>query len=339
MLRTLMLSIVACVLGLQPAPADKPETPDEARATTRPDAPAAPIPLPPNVVRQADVAYLSEIRREKADLYFPSDHTAASKSSAVIVIHGGGFNDGDKARKREINIAGTLASNGYVAMSINYKLAKTKGVATWPQSVLDAKSAVRYLRANAATLGVDPDRIGVIGCSAGGNLAAMLALTQPEDGFEPAAPYAGVSSAVRCAVDLYGAVDLPNYHDMKMFAKTRAEAPELYRKASPVTYVRPGRHVPPMLLIHGTADEVVNVSQSRTLAAALASVGATHELIIIEGAPHTFDLQPKQRDLRPDVLKFFGTHLRGESAASAGLPADQAPTRPSNPAQPPVAKP
>jgi len=192
-------------------------------------------------------------------------------------------------------------------MSINYKLAKVKGVATWPQPVYDAKAAVRWLRLNAARLGVDPERIAVIGCSAGGNLAAMLAVTGPADEFDAASPYPEVSAAVRCAIDFYGVTELLEYHDMKMFAKSREEAPELYRRGSPNRYA--DAKDAPMLIVHGTADQTVNVHHSEVLAAALAKAGVEHQLVLIPGAPHTFDLQPKERDLRPLVLEFLDKHL------------------------------
>jgi acetyl esterase/lipase len=269
---------------------------------------------PTNVRVEANVPYLGDARAEKADLYFPLEMPKGKKLPAILVIHGGGFNDGDKARPREMNIATNLVLQDYVCMSINYKLRRKAGDVTWPQALYDAKAAVRWLRKNAERLQIDPERIGVIGCSAGGNLATMLALTQPQDGFDLPEPNSGVSSAVSCAVDFYGAVDLMNYHDMKMFNKTRAEAPELYTKASPVTYAR--KDAPPILLVHGTADAVVPVSQSQALDAALTKVGAHHELVIVPDAPHTFHLQPKQRDLRPLVFDFFAKNLKGETAAA-----------------------
>jgi acetyl esterase/lipase len=266
---------------------------------------------PTNVRVEANVPYLGGDRAEKADLYFPLQMPKDKKLPAILVIHGGGFNDGDKARPREMNIATNLVLQNYVCMSINYKLRRKAGDVTWPQAVYDAKAAVRWLRKNAERQQIDPERIGVIGCSAGGNLATMLVLTQPKDGFEVADT--NVSSAVSCAVDFYGAVDLMNYHDMKMFNRTRAEAPELYVKASPVTYAR--KDAPPILLVHGTADAVVPVRQSQTLDAALTKVGAEHQFVIVPDAPHTFNLQPKQRDLRPLVFEFFAKHLKGETAA------------------------
>lgn len=275
---------------------------------------SAPI-YPTNVRVETNVAYLGPDRAEQADIYSPLEIPAGKKLPGILIIHGGGFNDGDKARPREMNIATNLVPQGYVCLSINYALRKKKGDVTWPQSVYDAKAAVRWLRKNAERLHVDPDRIGVIGCSAGGNLAAMLALTQPKDGFDLKVPNGEFSSAVSCAVDFYGAVKLMEYHDMKMFNQTRAEAPALYEKASPVNYAH--KNAAPMLIVHGTADATVPVAQSEFLDTALTKVGAEHELVIVPNAPHTFNLQPKQRDLRPLVFQFFEKHLKAGTVDTA----------------------
>ena len=267
----------------------------------------------PNDVRvERDVAYLPADRKQKADLYFPLEMPKDRRLPAVIIIHGGGFNDGDKDRRREINIGSHLARNGYVGMSIDYLL-WSKGIQkpTWPRNLQDAKTAVRWLRKNADRLGIDPDQIGVIGGSAGGNLATMLAVTGPKDGLEPP-DGDDTPTSVRCAVNLYGAVDLMNYHDMKMFLKTREEDPESYRQASPISYCDSGDA--PVLLIHGTGDEVVDVSQSKTLAAALAKGGVEHELIVIPDAPHTFDLDYEPFDVKGAVFRFLDHHLKGSKA-------------------------
>lgn len=263
--------------------------------------------MPPGVRFEPDVAFLGEGRTEKADLYLPAGLSKDQRVPAVVIIHGGGWAGGDKRAAREINIGTNLALNGYVGMSINYVLSKD-GRVTWPQNLHDCKTAVRWLRKNADRLQIDPDYIGVIGGSAGGHLAAMLAVTGPDDGLDPAGPYGEFSCRVQCAVDLYGPTDLLARGDTKMLGKTRTEAPELYRAASPTTYV--DKNDPPILILHGTADKTVDLKQSELFAAALKQAGAEHELVIIEGAPHTFHLQPKQRDLRPLVIGFFDRHLK-----------------------------
>ena len=214
---------------------------------------------------------------------------------------------GDKGAAREINIGTNLARNGYIAMSINYALA-SKGNPTWPKNIQDCMTAVRWLRKNADRLQMDADHIGAIGGSAGGHLAAMLAFLENKDGLDPTGPYAEYSCRVQCAVVMYGPADFSDRKEVVMLGKTRDEAPELYRAASPVTYIR--KSSPPILLLHGTGDKTVPVKQSEILAAALKKAGVEHELVLVEGAPHSFHLQPKQRDLRPLVLGFFGKHLK-----------------------------
>lgn len=260
---------------------------------------------------EKDIAYLEPDRKEKADLYLPANSPAGVRRPAVVIIHGGGWSGGDKGAAREINIGTNLALNGYVGLSINYVLASTnKAVskATWPQNLYDCKTAVRWLRKNAERLQVDPERIGVIGGSAGGHLAALLAVTGEKDDLDPKGPYGEFSCRVQCAVDLYGPADLSDRAHLAMLGKSNEEAPELYRAASPVTYV--DKNDPPLLIMHGTADKTVDIAQSKLFAAKLKEAGARHELVIVEGAPHTFHLQPKQADLRPKVLGFFDQYLK-----------------------------
>jgi len=257
---------------------------------------------------EKDVAYLPAERAEKADLYLPDNLAAGAKAPALLWIHGGGFTGGDKAQKREQNIGNNLAAHGYVVLCINYMLQQKGGALAWPQNLQDCKTAVRWLRANAARLHLDPNRIAVAGGSAGGHLASMVALTKPEDGLDPKGPYGEFSCAVQAGMDFYGCVDLTTWHDSTMFGKTKAQDPDLYRKASAPTYAR--KDSPPLLILHGTADKTVDIKQSETLAAALQKAGADVELVRVPGAPHTFDLQPKQQDLRPLVFAFLDKHLR-----------------------------
>ena len=142
------------------------------------------------------------------------------------MIHGGGWTSGDKAEEREVNIATNLARAGYVVLSINYVLS-TDGKVTWPQNVYDCKTAVRWLRKNADRYQIDAEHIGVIGGSAGGHLAAFLAVTKPENHFDPDGPYGEFSCKVQCAVDLYGPADLMTYKaaNLPMFGKTRSRLP------------------------------------------------------------------------------------------------------------------
>jgi acetyl esterase/lipase len=256
---------------------------------------------------EKDVAYLGPGRAEKLDLYLPpGDPKPGETRPGIVIIHGGGWTGGDKGAKREINIGTTLASHGYVCVSINYALA-TEGHPTWPGNLHDCKRAVRWLRKNAETYRIDPDHIGVIGGSAGGHLAAMLAVTGPEDGLEPDEDR-GLSSRVQAAVPMYPGAAAGINRDHVMFAGKMTEMPDLYRAAAPISHVT--KDDAPMLILHGTADTTTPLAGSQRFAQKLAEVGVEHQLVIVEGAPHSFDLQPRQRDLRELVVAFFDKHLK-----------------------------
>lgn len=260
-----------------------------------------------------DVPYLGADRTEKLDLYLPAGEALAPRP-AILIVHGGGWQGGDKAARRELNIGQTLAAAGYVCASVNYRLsAKSEVLAdrlrqVWPGNLQDCKTAVRFLRHNAQRYQIDPQRIGAIGGSAGGHLVAMLAVTDSDDKLEPSVGnYGAVSSRIQAVVPMYGV------HDVLLHAREKgnplnASDEKLCRQASPITYVTADD--PPALILHGTKDALVPVHQSQKLNQQLESVGVTSKLIIIEGAPHSFHLQPKQRDLRPEVIRFFDRHLR-----------------------------
>jgi acetyl esterase/lipase len=264
---------------------------------------------PSDVRIEKNVSYLPAERAEQADLYLPPKFEEGKKYPGVLIIHGGGWTGGKRDAAREINIGTTLASHGYVCMSIDYLLHDpASDKSCWPQNLQDCKTAVRWMRANRERLHLDPGHIGVIGGSAGGHLSCMVGVTQPSDGLDPAGPYGDQSCAVSCVVDLYGPADLTTGKDIAALRKTRSEAPELYKAFSVITYL--DKNDPPVLILHGTADTTVPLAQSELLAAELQKRGIEHQFVVVEGAPHTFHLQPKQKDLRPVVLAFFDKHLK-----------------------------
>lgn len=263
---------------------------------------------------EKDVAYLEPDRAETADLYLPPAFEPGRKYPGIVIIHGGGWTGGDKGAAREINIGTTLAAHGYVCMSINYALAKT-GSPTFPQNIQDCKRAVRWLRKNAARFQLDIERIGAIGGSAGGHLTALLAVTGPEAGLDPKedAEYscriqAAVPMYPHCAASWEGQVPPRPYPSLPMFAQAQTVAPALWDSASPIKQL--SEDDPPLLILHGTADTTTPLDQSTRFHEAARSIGVESELIIVEGAPHSFHLQPKQRDLRPEVIAFFDKHLK-----------------------------
>ena len=117
-----------------------------------------------------------------------------------------------------------------------------------------------------------------------------------------------VPTRVQAAVILYAPVEMTNT-DRAWLGKTRAEDPSVYRDASPLTHL--DRKAPPFLVLHGTADALVDVGQSRLLDDALGKVGVEHRLVVVDGAPHTFKLQNPHKDMRSTVVEFFNKHLKG----------------------------
>lgn len=265
----------------------------------------------PQVEVIKDVSYLGDGRSEKMDLYLPSGETKARRP-AIVIVHGGGWHGGDKAAAREQNIGSVLARAGYVCASINYRLCKNnENLATrlrevWPGNLHDCKTAVRFLRMKADEYSIDPDNIGAIGGSAGGHLVAMMAVTDADDGLDPIEPYGKFSCRIQAVVPMYGVHDLPIQAETKGTVLTDDDR-ALCRQASPVTWITPDD--PPALILHGTKDALVPVEQSTLLDERLRAAKVPSKLIVIENAPHSFHLQPKQQDLRPDVISFFDRYL------------------------------
>lgn len=281
---------------------------------------------PEGVVTMRDIAYLAPDRTEKLDLYIPDGRPLGLRSPAVVMIHGGGWTAGDKAQPREMSMGTDLARAGYVCASINYCLTKGKN---WPLQLMDCKNAVRFLRANAWKYRIDPEHIGVIGGSAGGHLALMVAYTSGVREFEPASPYPGIRDDVQAVVDMYGLTNLftrrvtdangnptPRRRETSSFASgTSRTNPDGWRLGSPVFHVK--RDSPPTLILHGKLDATIDRDQATELAAKLSATGVEHELLMLDGVGHTFDLhswkgKPLPVDVHGAVLGFFDRHLRSE---------------------------
>lgn len=289
--------------------------------------------VPAGVVVKRDVTFLPADRKEKLDLYRPATIEVGKKLPAVVIIHGGGWVKGDKSREREFVTGVALAQANYVAISINYETRKRK---RWPGNLRDCKNAVRWLRTNAPELQVDSDQIGVIGGSAGGHLALMVAYTGDHPRLSPNDLYPGVSDKVSACVDMYGITNLltRKVTDSKgnptdelkgnnLLKKDREKGPAMWRNASPVTYV--DKNSPPTLILHGTRDPVVDRDQSKELYAALQEADVPSELKMIEGAKHAWALKTDKFDLRPKVVDFFNQHLKDGVSETVPKSAGQTP--------------
>ncbi|MGI9240452.1 MAG: alpha/beta fold hydrolase, partial [Verrucomicrobiales bacterium] len=286
---------------------------------------------PADVTLEKDLAFLAEGREEKLDLYLPKVRQDGQLSPAVVIIHGGGWAKGDKFREREFVTGTTLAQAGYVCVSINYE---TRRGHRWPNNLHDCKNAVRWLRVNAKRLRVDPERIGVIGGSAGGHLAMMVAYTPNDPKLSPGQPYPGISDEVGACVNMYGISNLltrkvttddgvptEELKTHRLFSQTREEAPAKWRHASPV--FRVSKHSPPTLSLHGTRDTTVDRDQSEEIHQALQAAGAASTLVRVQGAGHAWPLRTKNFDYTGEVTSFFDKHLKQEpSPKTSRLPPD-----------------
>lgn len=262
---------------------------------------------PPAPARRADeslhysgVTYAAPIgyRPLQLDLWIPQ----SSAPPLVVWIHGGAWLFGDRRYVPETlrpnQVFDELLAAGLAIASIDYRHSLE---ARFPAQLHDAKAAIRYLRAYSAELGLNTQRIGIWGESAGGHLAALVGLTARRPDLEGALGVAGQSSAVDVVVDWYGPSDIetvpPKRQELASDLPTELVHPEgvlvdgvdaaTRRDASPVNHV--SAQAPPFLLVHGTSDQVVPYSQSERLAAALTAAGVANTLVPVEGADHIFD--------------------------------------------------
>ena len=271
-----------------------------------------------------DVSYGPDARNVM-DLYLPE--VPAAPRPLVVCIHGGGWAGGDK--RGYAWLAEELARRGYVAASVTYRFAPASRA---PAQMDDVQRAVRWLRKNAATYGLDPERVGAIGGSAGGHLASYLALADTRDNSD--GDLAAYSSRVRCAVDCYGPVDLEAMMKsasapiVQGFIGRPLEGNEqAYRDASPHFLVKD--RPPPFLIIHGTRDVgtargQVPMEQSERFHEKLRRAGGDATLLKLDGAAHGFTgngANKHAQEALAAAAEFFDKHLGKKPADGAATTA------------------
>jgi acetyl esterase/lipase len=244
---------------------------------------------------------------------------AGSKNLPCIVfIHGGGWQQGD--RTAHDSATWEAAKRGYVSATIGYRLAPKH---KFPAQVNDVKCAIRFLRAHAEQYGLDPDRIGACGFSAGGHLVMMLGVTSKEDGLEGDGGWPEQSSRVQAVVSFFGPTDLtaPDLpaHDTPLLVAflggTLGEKRDEYKRASPITYV--SKDDPPMLLIQGTADVLVPYTQAYRMLDAMTKAGVPGRADVIAGANHGW-FGDARETLRTgaETFEFFDRYLKSTGATT-----------------------
>ncbi|HJU83621.1 MAG TPA: alpha/beta hydrolase [Holophagaceae bacterium] len=258
------------------------------------------------------------------DLYVP---TTPGQHPALVAVHGGDWKFADASLYR--HWGPYLARRGYALFAINYRLVRDDRH-RYPAAVEDVRAAVQFLRGRGGKLAVDPDRLALLGDSAGAHLAALAALAADEAPFRdafPDDPFARTSARVKACVAIYGVYDLkaqwdydrvhnPDDNIVQAFlGATPSAEPDLFQAASPLAHVASGRPAPAFLLAWGTKDDRVDpATQSEAFAAALAKAGAFVAPVALPGAPHYWASDPitpgsRPAFLAPRLLRFLRHHL------------------------------
>jgi len=260
----------------------------------------------PKIIK--DVVYRNVGDKElRLDLAIPD---GKGPFPTVICIHGGAWRFGD--RDELSKVIERLAERGYVAATIDYrKLPDYK----FPDAIVDCKTAVRFLRANAEKYRIDKKHIGALGYSAGAYLACMLGVAGTDAGFE-GTEYPDESSKVQAVVSYFAPTDLALYGNdnsaenstfVPLLGARYKDNPKIYAKASPITYVT--KKAPPFLLLHGTKDWIVPIEHSRVMRSKLKGAGVPAELIEVEGEAHGWGAE-KSRVTWASTFKFLAEHLK-----------------------------
>ena len=270
-------------------------------------APGAPLGPRPGVVRMmqvrgryahdADIPYGPAGRRNHLDVWRRPDLPAGAKAPVLVQVHGGAWTMGSK-QEQGLPLLSHLAERGWVCVSLNYRLGPRS---TWPDMIVDVKRAVAWVKQHIAEYGGDPEFVALTGGSAGGHLTALHALTAPDRRWQPG--FEEIDTTVAAAVPFYGVYDWTNREDdaglvwlleRRVIKQTLAEAPEVFRAASPLFAIRPD--APPFLVLHGTNDSLVSVKGARRFVRELRAT-STSAVAYAEfpGAQHAFDAFSSRR--------------------------------------------
>lgn len=255
-------------------------------------------------------------KEQRLDVMIPK--TQSTKPLPLIVfIHGGGWEAGDKAQTPALE----LCSRGFVVASINYRLAPG---ATFPAQIEDCKTAIRWLKENSAEYQIDPSRVGVWGCSAGGHLAALIGTTNGTQKFEGAVEGTTanpkINSSVQAVSDWCGPADLvtaveqcesPRYkkygssvYVYGLLGGDLSTKMDLAVEASPTTYV--SKDDPPFQIVHSLDDTIVPFAQSQELFDKLTEADVPVKFLKIEGSEHV----PLSQSTLDSVIEFFLKYLK-----------------------------
>jgi acetyl esterase/lipase len=263
---------------------------------------------PAEVEFTSDVTYATVNGEElKLNLSRPKD--ASGKLPCVLVIHGGAWRGGH--RNVHNDITWNFAKAGYVSATLSYRLVPKH---LFPAQVQDVKAAARFLRANAEKYGIDADRFGAVGFSAGAHLSMILGTMDKSDGLDDVGEHADQSSKVQCVVSYFGPADfnlpLPDASRglvVDFLGGTKEQKQEAYNRASPVTYVNGGDA--PTLIFQGTKDPLVPHDQAIAMVEAMTKAGVPGRVEFLLGASHGWPNPELNRTIR-ETFAFFDQHLK-----------------------------
>jgi acetyl esterase/lipase len=272
--------------------------------------------VPEGVKVTKDIVYQTVNGRElPLDLYVPEG--ATEPLPLIIWIHGGGWKGGSK---NGINRCVEVLNHGYALASVEYRLS---GEAIFPAAVEDCKAAISYLRWKAPKLGIDPDRFGVWGSSAGGHLVALLGTTNDVLDFDTHSVTKMASPTVQAVCNWFGPTDFLRMNDVTGGIDHDAagspeslfmgfpiqDHPEKVQRANPIAYVSPSD--PPMLLMHGDNDQSVIYNQSELLYRALQKADVDSELYKVKNGGHGFrDADESPEALTARAIDFFDKQFK-----------------------------
>lgn len=236
------------------------------------------------------------------DIYIPEN--IEKPAPLLVFIHGGGWKGGERSDYLVYLVA--FAKKGYITSTVSYRLLAD---GLYPAGADDITEAFRWFFSNGEKYGYDPEKIAVIGGSAGGHLAMLAAY-----GWKPGSDSIAQTGRIKAIGDIYRPVDLTTEYARThplvtgFIGKSFEEAPQLYAEASPVNYLDPDD--PPTLILHGSSDDLVPASQSVLLKNKLDELGIPSELCILPLWPHTMDIVQRVNDFSQDKMnEFFEKYL------------------------------
>jgi acetyl esterase/lipase len=249
---------------------------------------AYPYRVPADVERVDDIEYAPDLH---LDVYRRKEQTDTARP-ALLYVHGGSWHGGNR-RQQGRPLLHRLARSGWVGVSASYPLSPA---ATFPDQLVALKRALAWMRDAGAEFGIDPGFVAICGGSAGGHLAALVALTAGRPEYQPG--FETADTSVQAAIPIYGIYDFLNRNEARdhwpviprwVMKADEVENEDLFRQASPLDQVHAG--APPFLVIHGEVDSVVPTAEAHHFVDALRSKSSNAVAYAeVPGANHAFDI-------------------------------------------------